>query len=164
MDRVRHFMDVERFQCKHLLAFFEKYPNVKRTNKEYQTKDALKERADWAVMLNTSQCMYLKRKNMQVVQIGEGGVYEVAATLENLFEFFENFFPKIDFSKGQNNKEKLGLIFRALSCFEYKLDVANFYEFHDPQGGYRSKFHRWTITVNEHHILEWLIWSNMNPV
>ena len=83
-------------------------------------------------MLNTSQCMYLKRKNMQVVQIGEGGVYEVAATLENLFEFFENFFPKIDFSKGQNNKEKLGLIFRALSCFEYKLDVANFYEFDDP--------------------------------
>ncbi len=105
---------------------------MKRTNDEYWTKDALKERADWAIMLNTSQCMYLKRKNMQVVQIGEGGVYEVAATLENLFEFFENFFPKIDFSKGQNNKEKLGLIFRALSCFEYKLDVANFHEYDKP--------------------------------
>ena len=58
---------------------------------------------------------------MNVVQIGEGGCYEVAATIENLFEFFENFFPKINFSKGKNNEEKLKLIFKALSCFEYKL-------------------------------------------
>jgi|LauGreDrversion4_2_1035121.scaffolds.fasta_scaffold808635_2 hypothetical protein len=100
-------------------------------------------------MLNTSQCMYLKRKQMKVVQIGEGGTYEVAATIENLFEFFANFFPKIDFSKGQSNEEKLKLIFEALSIFEYKLEVSNFRECEHFEYYYKqNKEHKWTIVVN----------------
>ena len=65
---------------------------------------------------------------MEVVQPDEGGAYEVAATIENLFDFFANFFPKIDFSAGQTNEEKLKLIFGALSCFDYKLGIDNFME------------------------------------
>ena len=163
MHRVLRYMDPKRFQCKHLISFFEKYPSVKRTNEEYQTPEGLKERADWAVMLNTSNCMYLKRKQMNVVQIGEGGCYEVAATIENLFEFFENFFPKINFSKGKNNEEKLKLIFKALSCFEYKFEIDNFLEY-EQEGGYKSLQHFWTIKVNDEPILEWIIWSNLSPV
>jgi hypothetical protein len=92
--------------------------------------------------------MYLKRKNMEVVQPDEGGVYEVAATIENLFEFFENFFPKIDFSQGKTNLEKLQLIFGALSCFDYKLEVTNFNEFEHFSSNYNNKEHNWTIVVN----------------
>ena len=66
------------------------------------------------------------RKKMKIVQIDEGGLYQVAATIENLFEFFANFFPKIDFSKGKKNEEKLKLIFGALSCFDYKVEIADY--------------------------------------
>ena len=88
-------MEPKKYQCELLNSFFKQYPVVKRSSDDYETAEGLKERAAWAVMLNSSKCLYLKRKKMEVVQIDEGGVYEVAATIENLFEFFANFFPKI---------------------------------------------------------------------
>jgi hypothetical protein len=66
---------------------------------------------------------------MKVVQADEGGVYEVAATIENLFDFIANFFPKIDFSAGQTYQEKLKLILGALSCFDYKLEIDDYLEY-----------------------------------
>ena len=75
-------MEPEKYQCKLLLEFFEKYPKVEIKEDYYQTLEGKKERAAWAQMLNASQCLYLKRKNKTViVQIGEGGDYEVAATI-----------------------------------------------------------------------------------
>jgi len=93
--RLNQFMEPKKYQCELLNSFFKQYPVVKRSSDDYETAEGLKERAAWAVMLNSSKCLYLKRKKMEVVQIDEGGVYEVAATIENLFEFFANFFPKI---------------------------------------------------------------------
>jgi hypothetical protein len=61
-------------------------------------------------MLNASKCLYLKRKKMQVVQIDEGGRYEVAATLENTFAFFEHFFPSLSFRAAENDRARCELL------------------------------------------------------
>ena len=107
-ERLGHFMEPEKFQCKLLISFFEKYPVVKTKEDYYQTQEGLKERAEWAKMLNSCKCLYLKRKNKtEIVQIGEGGQYEVAATIENTFDFFANFFPKLTFMRGESNEIKL---------------------------------------------------------
>ena len=53
-------------------------------------------------------------------------------------------------------------LFGGLSCFDYRLEIADFREHYKVMGSYGAfKDHVWTIVVNGAPILEWVLYSHL---
>lgn len=73
--------------CKSLITFFEVNNKYNLDAEYYVTEKGLNDRAEWCRFLNNSKLFNYKKENR----------YEICASLENLFTFFRNYFPKNDF-------------------------------------------------------------------
>jgi hypothetical protein len=72
----------------------------------YTTEEALKERAQWCILLNESKALKVKKL----------GKYEVCSSFDNLIAFFRTFFPKIAIpDKTAGKQSQIDVICKSLS-------------------------------------------------
>jgi hypothetical protein len=157
---LKQYTDPQSYQSNLLEKFFQIYPIVHADADYYATAEGLQERAEWAQMLNASKCLYLKRKQMGVVQVDEGGLYEVAATIENTFAFFKHFFPRLAFWKADKDAERYKLLLDELSRPDLKLGLFDFTECVLPEYKYNAA----VISVNLVPMFEWELYSFLEPI
>lgn len=86
LELLKHDMN-DSEECKKILAFFSENNSYNLEADYYVTEQGLNDRAKWCKFLNNSKLFNYKKENK----------YELCASLENLFTFFRNYFPKNDF-------------------------------------------------------------------
>lgn len=116
VDGVINFVNLTKYMddgllCNTLKEYFEEYPGVMNDYEFYYTNAGTEIRAKFYDLLSNQKFF---------TYCGSGR--EIDPTIDNLLEFFENYFPKLS-QDGDNNQEKLSNIYNQLNFNFGSLEV-----------------------------------------
>lgn len=114
LDRMRTYM-LDTQECTQLIDFFTLNQKIEPSEEYYQNEesDGYKLRTDWCVFLNKRSFFRYKKDEK----------YELCASLNNLYTFFNVFLPKIHLDQ-PTDKMKLNRLASKLSSDELFLDIS----------------------------------------
>lgn len=102
-DNLIKYMNMEKNSCIELLEYFENNPGVMNDYQFYYSNTGIDIRTKWFEILKGQKFFTYK-----------GDEQQIEPTTDNLFEFFEQYFPNLDLS-GNTNQEKLSNIYSQLN-------------------------------------------------
>ena len=100
---LKKFMDTNTGLGQKLYEYFVNNPGVMQDHTFYYSNAGIDIRTKWYELLSNINTFKYKSEN-----------HQMDSTIENLFEFFKQFFPKLD-QNGSNNQEKLTNIYTQLN-------------------------------------------------
>jgi hypothetical protein len=154
----KYVMDIERMKeymndSNDLLDFFKVNNDIILSRKYYDNikSDGYILRTLWCQFLNKNKFFKYKRYDM----------YEVCASLDNLFLFFKNYFPKVLLNDNDMIENKMNYIMKQLSTNKLKLSstIESKTKINFDNIYYQNIIY---ININDTPVYEWMIYQYFN--
>ena len=147
IKRMKKLMNNEKNQ---LYCYFQKNNIYYNDNKYYSTLEGFNERTNWCNFLNEIKIFNYKKEDR----------YEVCASLDNLFLFFNHFFH-FNLDTNDSDQHNLNIIGKKLSSInkQIRFDLSIFGEYNS-EDFYINTYTK--IYVNDDHLYDWEIYQYYN--